>query len=242
MMAGLLLAFVGQTALVYTDDTADAFGELSALELEGRAIWHRNNCQTCHQIYGFGGFLGPDLTNAAARINRHRLDTILTEGAGQMPPFHMAKEEIDAIEAFLGYLNKTGVGQARVYQEIEPADVYSMIEEHCGENPMPPAALRGYDRFKLQCSACHTPFRATTLGPFLAADLSTVAARLSPAELEKTLVEGRIDRGMPPTGCDDETREDLKSFFTWLAAEEPALRPRCDAAKKYLGLPWFEYR
>ncbi|MCH7870146.1 MAG: c-type cytochrome, partial [Planctomycetes bacterium] len=33
----------------------------------GLAIWRENNCQACHQIYGYGGFLGPDLTNLMDR-------------------------------------------------------------------------------------------------------------------------------------------------------------------------------
>lgn len=242
MMLGLVAAFAGQTALVYADSTAETRGELTGLALEGRAIWHRENCQVCHQIYGFGGFLGPDLTNAASRINRARLDDILTEGSLQMPAFHMSEHEISAIEAFLEVLDGTGVGQARRYRMIDPADVVAMIETHCDENPMSVEAADGFSLFRERCSACHTPFRSTPLGPFLAADLSRVASRLGRDDLERTLVDGRPTRGMPPTGCDETERAKLIAFFEWLDAEEPTLRPRCDAAKVDLGAPWFEYK
>lgn len=43
-MSGLLLAFAVQTTLVYTDDTAQAFGRLDSLAARGRALWHTHNC------------------------------------------------------------------------------------------------------------------------------------------------------------------------------------------------------
>lgn len=242
MMALLVSAFVGQTALVYTDPTAEEFGELTELELAGREIWHENNCQTCHQIYGFGGFLGPDLTNAASRLNRARLDEILTKGSGQMPPFHMDADQIDAVEAFLAALDRTGVGQARLVREIQPSAVFSMIDQHCGENPMTDAARAGFELFKVRCSACHTPFRATPLGPFLAADLSLVTERLDGDAIERTMIDGRPEKGMPPTGLSADERKSMKGFFQWLADEEPTLRPRCDAAKEVLDIPWFNFK
>ena len=63
LMLALVCAFVAQTWLVYADP-AGKRTPLSPLAARGRALWHRRNCQSCHQIYGFGGFLGPDLTNA----------------------------------------------------------------------------------------------------------------------------------------------------------------------------------
>lgn len=242
MLAALVSAFAGQTALVYSDSTADEFGALSALELAGREIWHEHNCQVCHQVYGFGGFLGPDLTNAAARINRARLDTILTEGYAQMPAFHMSPEQIDAVEAFLGALDRTGVGQARVWREVASSEVVGMIDQHRGENPMTEAAARGFESFRTRCISCHTPFRATPLGPFLAADLSTVVRRLDREAIDATLVAGRIEKGMPPTGCDEQQRAELIEFFGWLADEEPVLRPRCDAARVQLDVPWYDFK
>ena len=105
LMALLVFAYVVQTGIVYFDDTADSREALSPLALEGRQIWHAHNCQACHQFYGFGGFLGPDLTNAAGRLTRPRLDQVLTKGVLPMPAFWMSSREIDAIEAYLGFRN-----------------------------------------------------------------------------------------------------------------------------------------
>ena len=65
MLGILALCFVSQTYLVYADPTETRV--LEGEELAGRRVWLANNCQACHQLYGFGGFLGPDLTNAASR-------------------------------------------------------------------------------------------------------------------------------------------------------------------------------
>src|SRR5262245_64295127 len=123
MMASLVLAFAGQTALVYTDSTADGHACLEATALRGRQLWLGNNCYTCHQLYGFGGFLGPDLTNAAPRLTRARLDDVLTQGSLQMPPFHLGTGDIDAIGAFLKAMDKTGIGQARAFVPPDAAAV-----------------------------------------------------------------------------------------------------------------------
>ena len=111
LLVVLVAGFIAQTCLVYSDTfetvTLDAEG------VRGRRIWHRNNCQTCHQLHGFGGFIGPDLTNVAARVQRSQMDAQLTVGSGQMPAFHMSQDEIDAVWAYLVAMNETGIGQAR---------------------------------------------------------------------------------------------------------------------------------
>ena len=57
MMAGLASAFAIQTAIVYTDPTADGLPMLDELALRGRQIWLDYNCQACHQIHGPSGRL-----------------------------------------------------------------------------------------------------------------------------------------------------------------------------------------
>lgn len=61
----LVATFAIQTALVYSDERADGLSEPA---IRGRELWYANACQVCHQVYGNGGFLGPDLTNAARSV------------------------------------------------------------------------------------------------------------------------------------------------------------------------------
>ena len=242
MMAGLVSAFVGQTILVYTDPTSDANARLSELALEGRAIWHVNNCVTCHQLYGFGGFLGPDLTNAASRVNRERLDDVLTVGSLQMPAFGLSPREIDAVEAFLVAMDATGVGQVRCRQPISWRDVHAAIEAHIQENPMGPEAARGRQMFSIRCISCHTPFCTTPLGMVVAPDLAGVSRRLTPAEISAVLIDGRPTRGMPVMLTTAEERVDVTAFLGWLAEHEAVLRPRFGDGAVDGGLSWFEFR
>ena len=121
MMALLVAAFIFQTWLVYADGTGRETPPLSALATRGQDLWLENNCQSCHQIYGFGGFLGPDLTNAASSLTDARLRLILVSGAGRMPAFGFGDEDRSALKQFLVELDRTGIGQAR-YQAPLPTD------------------------------------------------------------------------------------------------------------------------
>ena len=270
MMAGLVTAFITQTTLVYTDDTSSHEPRLGELELRGRALWHSHNCYTCHQLYGFGGFLGPDLTNAAPRLTRARLDEVLTQGSLQMPPFHLGAADIDAIEAFLRAMDKTGIGQARAFVPPDPAAVDAALEARAAASPLPDDAARGRLWFKAICATCHRLFQPTPLGPFVAPDLSTAWTRLGRTEVERVLAEGRPSKGMPTPPLTEEQRAHARAFLAWLGEHGAEVRARlaggvdpstgastagtagagdaagaagtADAAGTGQGIPWFEFR
>jgi len=116
LMAVLVLCFAVQTVLVYTDRPSAV--RLEGEALRGASLYQQHNCQSCHQIYGFGGFLGPDLTNVAKMYGprglRSRLDYALGSGPGQMPIIDVPPEDIDALTAWLVAMDETGTGQARI--------------------------------------------------------------------------------------------------------------------------------
>ena len=84
MSSVLVACFVIQSGLVYSDDLDIV---LSCDAVEGRKLSHDGACQVCHQLWGQGGFLGPDLTNAASRLDQTRFASLLTVRSGQMPAF-----------------------------------------------------------------------------------------------------------------------------------------------------------
>lgn len=241
-MSGLLAAFCGQTALVYLDDTADARSPLSEPAIAGRRLWHEHNCQVCHQVYGFGGFLGPDLTNAAPRLTRARLDEVLTGGNAQMPAFHFTPIQIDAILAFLTELDRTGVGVARRHAPLDPAEVHRVIEALAASDATPADARAGYATFRTLCTACHVPFQATPLGLQTAPDLTTVVARLDDAAIHDTIQRGRPERGMPGWSLEEGKVTGLIAFFHWLNAERPQLAKQLSDVDRLQALPWWEFR
>ena len=48
---------------IYTSKSDYGTIRLSKKAINGENIWLKNNCNSCHQLYGLGGYLGPDLTN-----------------------------------------------------------------------------------------------------------------------------------------------------------------------------------
>jgi nitric oxide reductase subunit C len=79
----------------------------SSQQYQGKQLWQKNNCSACHQLYGLGGYLGPDLTNIISDPEKGRLYTsaFLRSGGTTMPNFHFIDEDIDAITAYLSYVD-----------------------------------------------------------------------------------------------------------------------------------------
>lgn len=249
MMTALLAAFVGQTALVYADDTADRTPPLSELALQGRRLWHEHNCQVCHQIYGFGGFLGPDLTNVGSRLTPGEpggdyLTKVLTEGPQggrtQMPAFHFDAAEVEAMRAFFVELDKTGVGVPRAFRPPEPSAVFAAVQAH--SQSAPAEVQQGLTMFRSVCSSCHTPFTATALGPHTAPDLSTVCDRLTDREIVTVINAGRIDRGMPAWPLGEAVVDgQILPFLKWLNRERETISGELGGGED-LSLPWWEFK
>ena len=247
LLAVLVLSFGVQTGLVYSDARSEP---LSAAAREGRALWQRHACQTCHQFYGQGGFLGPDLTNAASRVDSTRLVSLLTVGSGQMPPLAFTDDESAAMAAFLREMDRPeiGRGELRMGTPGEGAGAQAAFERAVE------AALGadlaevddGFAAYRIRpCSACHFPFRDSPVG---APDLSLVAGSLAPDSLDRVLAEGRPLMGMPPPvpPLDDADRAAITAFLEFLAAnrEHLEVQTRALAAGRSLDwgrLPWWEF-
>ncbi|MBS1585904.1 MAG: cytochrome c [Bacteroidetes bacterium] len=79
-----------------------------AIASRGWKIWQEKNCQSCHQVYGLGGYMGPDLTNIAALRTEQHLRTFIKYGTGKMPNFQLSDDEVNNLVAWLIWVNKTG--------------------------------------------------------------------------------------------------------------------------------------
>ena len=109
VLAVLALSFLGMSAAVYLDEgvTGEAL-QLSEQASLGKKIWHAENCMVCHQFFGMGGYLGPDLTNVARRIGPETIAWVVRHGRGSMPAFELEDEEVAAVTAFLVEMDGTG--------------------------------------------------------------------------------------------------------------------------------------
>ncbi|HRO41565.1 MAG TPA: cytochrome c [Flavipsychrobacter sp.] len=74
----------------------------------GWKTWQEKNCQSCHQLYGLGGYMGPDLTNTASDKGKEYMRSFIRYGTGKMPNFHLNEQEVNELLAFLSWVDKSG--------------------------------------------------------------------------------------------------------------------------------------
>lgn len=239
----LVCAFMGQTYLVYAD--ASDTVELQPLGVAGRQIWHTKNCQACHQMYGFGGFLGPDLTNVASRIERSQLAAQLSRGEGQMPRFDMNNDEIDALWAFLEAMNKTGIGQARnpnlvdhgIMRDSRKITALKLVIEESGSSEV----ASGFEIFQSSsCVGCHVLYGESAIG---APDLSRSGATLDSESILQVLEHGRLP-GMPPSNLEPDQRASVQAFITFMGEHRQETLGRVveePGGSFWSSVPWWEF-
>ncbi len=145
---------------------------------EGRQTFSAT-CAACHGLDGHGGERGPDI--ASRQVQKHsdeELSRTVRNGISEtgMPNF-----------AFLGDAKIAGlISYLRVLQGTS------------AQLPMPGNPHKGEILFggAAQCAQCHM---ARGAGGFIASDLSTFAAGISPADVRRAIVtlapEGRQNRG-----------------------------------------------
>lgn len=104
----LCLAFSGYSVIVYYFSEGNHTPPISAEAIEGKKIWQKKNCQSCHQFYGLGGYMGPDLTNITAQKNENYIRAIIQSGTRKMPNFHLTGTEVNSIIAYLSWINASG--------------------------------------------------------------------------------------------------------------------------------------
>ena len=71
-----------------------------------------------HQLYGLGGYLGPDLTNVYSKTasNEAYIKGIIKSGVKQMPAFEISEEEMNALLQFLKNVDQSGSSNPQDYQ------------------------------------------------------------------------------------------------------------------------------
>lgn len=87
----------------------------SVLAGQGRLVWQRYNCQGCHQLYGLGGYLGPDLSNVMSAPNKGEplVRAFLRAAPPPMPVFRLTEEETEQLIAFLKETDASGSAAPR---------------------------------------------------------------------------------------------------------------------------------
>ena len=106
----LALGFLSMSVGVFMD--SGVYGKVATHSPEGvigKKAWLSNNCMVCHQFYGMGGYLGPDLTNVVSRLGEETVAWVLRNGRGSMPDMDLTEEEISSLVVFFNEIGNTGV-------------------------------------------------------------------------------------------------------------------------------------
>jgi nitric oxide reductase subunit C len=107
-----VVLFLVYSGLVYTVGTEIPENlQHNELALEGKRLWQAHNCSACHQIYGLGGYLGPELTNVISAKGKgpDYARAMINNGVRQMPRFDFSPTQLDALIAFLTTIDATGI-------------------------------------------------------------------------------------------------------------------------------------
>src|ERR1035437_6812018 len=116
----LIVLFFIHSSLVFTIGTNEDSGKNLMTEeaQNGKLLFQKYNCTACHQLYGLGGYMGPDLTNMMSAPGKGEIfaHALLQAGTQRMPNFQMTEEEIKSLVAYLKYVDKTGVSPVKKFK------------------------------------------------------------------------------------------------------------------------------
>jgi nitric oxide reductase subunit C len=93
-------------------------------EKKGKALWQKHNCTACHQIYGLGGYLGPDLTNEYSLRGPTFIHIFLQAGNATMPNYHLSESEIQELTDYLKSVDQTGKSDPRKFSINANGTIY----------------------------------------------------------------------------------------------------------------------
>lgn len=110
----LMLAFLCYSFFLYTMPAADRRPANKDVDA-GKLVWQKYNCNACHQVYGLGGYLGPDLTNVYSKKGEEYILAFLKSGTNAMPVFNLNPEETKALLAFLKDMDISGKADPRTF-------------------------------------------------------------------------------------------------------------------------------
>ena len=110
----LCIGFLTYTSFLYTH-LPNPNPSFSSSEAKGKALWQKHNCTACHQIYGLGGYLGPDLTNEYSLRGPMFIHIFLQSGNTTMPNYHLSEAEIQELTDYLKSVDQSGKADPRKF-------------------------------------------------------------------------------------------------------------------------------
>jgi len=104
ILFSLVFLYILYSVFVYTAGT-ETSSHISKQAAVGKNIYQEYNCVACHQIYGLGGYMGPDLTNVISTRGEIYARAIIQTGTERMSNFNLDSSEINALIDYLKFMN-----------------------------------------------------------------------------------------------------------------------------------------
>ena len=82
----------------------------------GLQVYQEKNCMACHQFYGLGGYMGPDLTNVISTRGEAFSRAFIVSGTASMPNLGLSEDEVSAVIAYLTAVDQTGTYPPKNYE------------------------------------------------------------------------------------------------------------------------------
>ena len=107
--------------LVFTSEENISKGEgfLTPEAKRGKLLFQKHNCTACHQFFGLGGYMGPDLTNVISskgEIGAKYAAAMIKMGSQKMPNLHLTDDEVNCLVAFLSYVDKSEISPPKEFE------------------------------------------------------------------------------------------------------------------------------
>ena len=110
----LIFGFLFYSFILYTYLPVKIYSEKKEGE-NGKLVWQKYNCNSCHQIYGLGGYLGPDLTNVYSTRSKAYINSFLVNGTATMPKFNMSEYEKTCLFQYFNSVDNSGKSDPRIF-------------------------------------------------------------------------------------------------------------------------------
>ena len=116
ILLSLLIAFLSYSFILYISLPVKNYSTNPGAAT-GKIAWQKYNCNACHQVYGLGGYLGPDLTNVYSQKGKDYIEVFLKTGTVTMPNFHLTEQEVGALLAFLKNIDASGTADPKTFTQ-----------------------------------------------------------------------------------------------------------------------------
>lgn len=96
-----------------------------------------------------------------------------------------------------------------VYSQAQGNQLYTVVEG----NKVDPQTMKGFRTWRsAACDRCHGPNQEGMVGPSLIESLK----KLSKDEFTKTVLEGRLEKGMPSFGANPAVTQNIDQLYAYL--------------------------